>query len=303
MQYYKKYRKEDLKTMKRSDFAMFPSWSAEYVVAHAKWRQSRGKRPSTVYRGIRNPIKALALATAMSQDKEFKDVVIVEVNEDSFTKVDGWIFGIQKEWNIKPKVGDIARFYGRGIGYIVRGLDINGRQCYYRTKEQQNAKDAKSNADWIAEQKASFEKNKIKLDEKYQKLFKVFQQRIDRFRANNPDFRWKYESYEIFCCEQAMIIVKAVEERLKRAALKKCLNTRRFIKFLPNIKLLILNKLNNLPYEKQKQAIPEISDDHSGNTFGCSMTLAALYLSDCPHNIVRLHGALSPLVGSEEYGD
>ena len=36
--------------------------SAQYVVAHAAWRKSRGKRPAMGYKGILNPAKALAKA-------------------------------------------------------------------------------------------------------------------------------------------------------------------------------------------------------------------------------------------------
>ncbi len=101
--------------MKKSQIAKFYPWSAEYVVVHAKCRKGRGRRPSMSYRGVRNPEKALALAVAMSKDTQFKDVVVREVGEDSFNREDGFIFGIQKEWGVPIKPGDIDRFYGRGI--------------------------------------------------------------------------------------------------------------------------------------------------------------------------------------------
>jgi hypothetical protein len=47
--------------------------------------------------------------------------------------------------------------------------------------------------------------------------------------------------------------------------------------------------------------VPGFDDDHSGNTFGCSVKLALLSLEQ-PEGVVLIHGALSPLVGSKEYG-
>jgi hypothetical protein len=343
--------------MNKSDFTMLFSWSAEYVIAHAKWQKSRGRRPSMAYRGVRNPEKALKLAIAMSEDVQFKDVIVKEVNKHSFTQVDGWSFGIRKEWSVSIKVGDVARFYGKGIGSVVRGLDINGVQCYYRTKKQQ----AEENARWIAqrkaEQKAEFEKNKASLDEKYRCLPEVFQRRIDKFRANNPDFRWKYESYEIFCCEQANLIATAISDNLMKEVAKeyflsearhiiahsKCRakrgrrpslaycgerNPAKATKMLQDAQFTnkvvasirysevqgiskkqisenipsAIEKFAQIPFEKQKEIVPGISDDHSGNTFGCSLKLASLYVSKHSENVVKLHGALAPLVGSEEYG-
>jgi hypothetical protein len=36
----------------------------------------------------------------------------------------------------EPRVGDPVRTYGKGYGFPVRGLDINGREAYYQTEEQ-----------------------------------------------------------------------------------------------------------------------------------------------------------------------
>jgi len=55
-----------------------------------------------------------------------------------------------------------------------------------------------------------------------------------------------------------------------------------------------------LSYAKQIRQV-KLSDDHSGNTFGMAVQLAWLYSTD-PENVVKLYGALAPLVGSEEYG-
>lgn len=277
-------------------------WSAEYVVAHAKRQKSRGKMPSLSYRGISNPKKALALALVMIQDAQFKDSVIKTVDKDSFTKEDGWTFGFSNEWGVTPKPGDIARFYGRGIGSTVRGLDINGVECFYRTEEQQRAENAQQIAKSIAEQKATFEKNKSALNKKFKNLPEIFQWRVKRFRKNNSDFRWKFESYEIFCCEQAVVIAEWTEKELAKEAAKKTLSLYIFKKVYPGKAITLLDEFYELPWEKQHKKIRKLSDGHSGNTFGCAMVLAKMFLSEKPENIANMHGALAPLVGSAEYG-
>ena len=52
--------------------------------------------------------------------------------------------------------------------------------------------------------------------------------------------------------------------------------------------------------DKQKMIVP-IDDGHSGNTFGCAVMLAILYVTS-PEYIIKAHGALAPLVGCEAYG-
>lgn len=48
--------------MVRSDICGLPLGSAELVIAHAKWRRQRGRRPSMPFINERDPRKALRLA-------------------------------------------------------------------------------------------------------------------------------------------------------------------------------------------------------------------------------------------------
>src|SRR4051812_27394621 len=43
-----------------------------------------------------------------------------------------------------PKVGQTIRLYGRGFGSPVRGIDVNGREIYYRTE----AEDEERHREW-----------------------------------------------------------------------------------------------------------------------------------------------------------
>ena len=51
---------------------------AEYVVAHAEWQKSRGRKPSEGFEGERNPIKALALAKKVLREQTIDTVTFVE---------------------------------------------------------------------------------------------------------------------------------------------------------------------------------------------------------------------------------
>lgn len=288
--------------MKKAQVNQFYPWSAEYVMAHALWQKSRGRRSSVSYRGERNPINSLKLAKAMGTDTQFEDKVVKSVSKGSFTSDDGWSFGIQDEWGVSIKTGDVARFYGRGIGCTVRGLDINGVQCYYRTERQQAEENERERAKYEAEQKEEFEKNRVSLDEKYNALPEMFQKRIDKFRTNNHDFRWKYEAYEMFCCEQAVTIATAINRQLVRRTITEGIPLLEIKKVVEDRMSSALKEFYDMPSEKQKEMVPDLEDGHSGNTFGCAIRLASFYVSEHPENIVKLHGALAPLVGSEEYG-
>ncbi|MBN1585678.1 hypothetical protein JW899_04940 [Candidatus Uhrbacteria bacterium] len=279
--------------MKKKQVERYPSWSAEYILAHAEWQKSRGRKPSMPYQGIRNPKKALILALKIAEDKEFEDIEVMDADCDSFTQKNGWSFGIREEWGVSVKTGDIARFYGRGPGHIVRGLFINGVCCYYRTKEEQAEENAREIAAYEKEQKDKFEKNRQILDEKYKNLPVLFQKRIDKFRTNNLNFRWKYESYEMFCCEQAVVIATSISNQIVAENPQAIVSER-----APSA----LAEFYDMPWEKQRIVVPDLDDGHSGNTFGCAVSLALIYLKE-PENVVRVHGALAPLVGSEEYGD
>lgn len=59
-------------------------------------------------------------------DDAFEEVGIDSVKDEksgwSITRSDGWSFFIGKEHGVEPKPGMTARFYGKGIGFAVRGI-------------------------------------------------------------------------------------------------------------------------------------------------------------------------------------
>jgi hypothetical protein len=216
-------------------------------------------------------------------DAEYEDATAADVREsgDYWTvhRSDGWTIGVPKVDGVAPRVGSRLRFWGRGIGFPVRGIAVDGVVVRYETDAEQRDRYARELAEREAAQRATFEREgRAALDARYDALPPVFRARIDRFRANNPDFRWKYEGYEMFCCEQAVVIARA-------------LGTPEAIQ-----------SFRDLPRSEQMAKVPGLDDGHSGNTFGAACVLAALYVRD-ESFVPQMHGAMSPLVGSVEYGD
>ncbi len=207
-------------------------------------------------------------------DFEYQEGTVKKVENGTITLSNGWSLGIPD--GTEAQIGSDYRTYGRGIGSPVRGLYLDGKKVWYRTdvEERQEHKDNVQKQEDAKRKK--FAERKKEMDRRYDALPKVFQQRVDKFRNNNPDFRWEYETYEVFCCEEAVKIARVLKTSDA------------------------IRKWNSLPYDEQIEKVP-ISDGHSGNTMGCAVSLAIYYL-EFPEGVIKKHGALAPLVGSDEYG-
>lgn len=237
-------------------------------------------------------------------DEEYEESVITEVTEAkdgewySLTMGSSGI-SIRKAYDghsphgIVPKAGDTLRTYGR-LGFVPRGMAINGVLLYWHTPEEEKEVHRLMVEKMQAERREKFEKDKPDLDAQYDALPEIFRKRIDRFRANNPDFRWLFESYELFCCTEAVKLAthlgsaEAVEHY---CSLTQCSITKEKERWYRE-------------WDEQKtiDKAAGISGDHSGNTHGMMATLAFLYVKE-PEFVAKLHGSLSPLVGSWAYGD
>jgi len=75
--------------------------------------------------------------TYPQNDEQFKDQYIFTVEPSGegwfATMSDGWSFYIPPESSVTPEPGVKIRMYGKGIGFSVRGLFLNGVKVYYRT--------------------------------------------------------------------------------------------------------------------------------------------------------------------------
>lgn len=216
----------------------------------------------------------------MNNYKETNKIKEVTESEDwySITRADGMCCGLKKSYGVIPKKGDEITVHTKGGAFgTIRGIDINGIPVFWKTDEELEAARQKWLTDNENKKQQDFIDNKEKLDSEYDALPDFFKQRIDKFRANNARFRIDYESYELFCCTQAVLIADACK--------------------IPEA----VQDFKGLEWSKQMELVPGLSDGHSGNTFGCAVSLAYHYLSN-PENVVKVSGALSPLVGSSEYG-
>ena len=194
-----------------------------------------------------------------ASDNRFKESVIDAVREhpDGYELTHGgWTLGCPKVEGLPaPRVGETLRSYGRGIGYTVRGIVVSGRVYHYLTEAPENERDAA----WCREQEAKREHelfaNLSETDRRIAALPPLFQERIAKFqRDGGHEFRRDYEPYELFCCEQAVVIADALHTGEAIIA------------------------FHAAPWDEQKRLVPGVSDDHSGNTFGTACLLARAYV-------------------------
>lgn len=203
----------------------------------------------------------MAKAMRWKKDTQFRlsQVAKVEDVRDGWRTIldtDGWWFAVPPS-PVEIAEGMPVLFFGRGLGFTVRGLVIGGQEVFYRTEEEQQKKDRQVAEAAERKLREEFERNRADMDRRYNALPEVFRRRIDKFRANNPDFRWKNETYELFCCEQAIAFADA-------------LKTPEAVE--------VWARLNDT--KEQRRQVPALSHDHSGNTFRFAVRLAHLYLTD-----------------------
>ncbi len=215
-----------------------------------------------------------------ADDREFEDSVLTAVDEsdDGYTLCQGGAcLFVTKPTPIQPRAGMVARYYGRGFGYTVRGVFVDGHRFYYRTEAEHQEQHRQWIADEDRKKREEFEASREETDRRVAALPTVLRRRLQKFRDANPNFRWEFEGYELFTCEQAVVIATALKDATA------------------------VESFSLLPWEGQKAAVPGLDDGHSGNTFGMACRLAYELLTE-PELVVREHGALATLVGCEAYG-
>lgn len=217
----------------------------------------------------------------LAEDQDYRDFTIAKVERDrdgwfSVTLNDGWCIGVGPDATVKPKPGKTIRLYGRGMGYPVRGIAIDGVVVRYQTEAEYRDEAKRTAAVERAARFAEFETRRADVEARIAALPANFRARFERFMAGNPDFLPEFGDYELMCCEQAVIFADRMSaDELRRWA--------------------------KLPHDGQKAMVPEMSDGHSGNTFGASVRLAILS-HERPDWVALEHGALAVLVGCEAYG-
>ena len=140
-------------------------------------------------------------------DREYQDTTISGVARESngwtIRRADGWNFSVPDSSPVEPRPGMAARFYGRGLGYTVRGLVLDGRTIFYRTADEDADKSRRAAEDRDRASRYDAERGRADMKRRVAALPAPLRDRIAGFRSNNPDFWWKFEPYEMAVCEQA----------------------------------------------------------------------------------------------------
>jgi hypothetical protein len=255
------------------------------------------------------------------EDRDFGDLILTDVDDDRAgaeswsVRVGSTCFGIPKAPGIKPPAsGDRVRMWpSPNFGARIRGVALRGVVVHFRTDDEFRLKLAQEASERDAKKRAEYEATgKAEQQARYEELPPVFQRRLDKYRANNPDFGWTFEGYELFCCEQAVVFareaVNAAETGENDAEVAQYFDGKADAPSLHSLRWLswwsALNSEDfDYDYQRQKSLMPGFDDGHSGNTFGSAVNLATLWLLGAEEAVVRRYGSLAPLVGSDAYGD
>lgn len=196
------------------------------------------------------------------------------------------------------EAGDTVWIYdggNGGWGSQRHGWALNGEIVEWKTSLERVAE----RLTWLAEndrrKREEFVDERIKLDADFKSLPTQLQERIERFRAEDPKFRVDSERYELFCCTEAAKFVAAARSdrregkedaeafwgsaELRAKAAGSIWDNRPDSAELRW--LMWAWALNTAAYaydHKRQQEVLGLSDGHSGNTFGGAMHLAAAIL-------------------------
>lgn len=138
--------------------------------------------------------------------------IITKIEDGSITMDDGWSLGVPAEALSEMRVHDRVYLWGRGIGYPIRGVATRRVVAWYRTEDEQEAFLAQEIEESHRKQRERYAAAKRELAAQYDALPDVFKRRVDGLRARGgPNWSWKYEAYELFCCTEACKIIASPE--------------------------------------------------------------------------------------------
>jgi len=254
-----------------------------------------------------DPHAGLTIAEMKAADN-YQDHRIENVERgDDFTSITtddgtglGWSrerVGDERYDGVVPKLGSAIRIYSpSGFGSSFHGIDVDAQELFWKTPMERDADRAAWLADYDRRNRERFAEQKASLDLDYEMLPDPLKARIDRFREADPSFRVDSEGYEMFCCtEAAKFYRRAKEAGDKRerpdavdaffASPDRAKGDKVWDVELPDDPalawLLYAWAVGDEPggYDhKTQRAMLDHTDQHSGNTFGGAMSLAAALL-------------------------
>lgn len=184
-----------------------------------------------------------------------------------------------------PTEGDTVRFYGRGLGSAFHGVDVNGREVFYRTPYERLAERVRWLAQYDREQRERFVEQKDELDRRVEELPPPLKARIERFRAESPTFRQEAEAYEMAAAGDAPKIARALaaeqgwflDDNLCALIVDQGSSRARAEDVQEAVK-----GFYEADYAEQQRRVPDLDPGHSGNTFGGAVGLARALLQGKP---------------------
>lgn len=186
--------------------------------------------------------------------------------------------GWPHEASADPSIGDRVRIIGP-FGRPFYGMAINGRLVWWLTPVEREQRRMDALVKMRADRERRFVEAEARLDAEYEALPPVFRQRIRQLRERGGrDWRVENESYEMFCCTEAVKIAEHFESAAE------------------------IERWYRLPYQEQRAEWDGFAEGHSGNTFAAACTYAA-WFADNPHSerLVAAPQAISPLAGDPRY--
>ena len=167
--------------------------------------------------------------------------------------------------DLEPQVGDLLRLYGVDQ---IRGVDLNGRQLYYRTRQQSEMQRRLTTIDHHGELRERFASGREKLDAEVAALSAPLQARIERLRAQDSDFRWKEEAQ--------MLVIYVAADRIADWICREHGWTPGDVG--EQEALRAMEAFRNLSIDEQEARVPRVYDDQSAGSWRetCDVALALL---------------------------
>lgn len=138
---------------------------------------------------------------------------IIEIKEEgddwSITKDDGWSFWLERKYGIVPKVGDEIKILSHW-GNQIHGIQVNGRNAFWLTKKQAEAKHQKWKKKIRRQHRYAYKKLMRKIiDEEsfatvdisgmgggYERACQLMLRAGLKYLENKPNFIWDYKGFE-----------------------------------------------------------------------------------------------------------
>lgn len=184
----------------------------------------------------------------------------------SVTVDSGWSFWMDAQYAGKVKEGDWVYLFGKGIGFQIQGVAVNGTTLWYKTNEQMEAEHKAWCDNHDREKRERLEANRNKWLADIAALPDPLRLRMERFMSEKEDFLKDSGEYELFCCTEAVKVMDYIKAQIGDDASEKTVKD-------------AINAFKELPWEEQAKVV---SDGHSGNSFDFACMLAYCVLNGKP---------------------